>query len=108
MIKPRRKEYLMSQEIILSDPLFNVIFNVKMKGQTTTDDKNHWVLLNRYGFFSFIHISRPLGFIIGKAENNDFYQNHYFMIGCQYRVYSSVIWGLRFNGRVSKLLILSS
>ena len=40
MIKPRRKEYLLSQEIILSDPLFNVIFNEKMKRQTTTDDKN--------------------------------------------------------------------
>jgi hypothetical protein len=30
----------MSQEIISSDPIFNVIFNEKMKRQTITGDKN--------------------------------------------------------------------
>ena len=77
----------MSQEIILSEPLFNVISNEKMKKQTTTDDNN--VVKVEPCFFCFIHISRPLGFIIGKAENNDFEQNHYIMIGCQYRAHTT-------------------
>ena len=41
MIKPRMKnEYLISQEIISSEPLFNVISKEKIKKQTTTDDNN--------------------------------------------------------------------